>query len=191
MFTDETERRDWIIGLVVAALVIGTLYWVRSQPIEQKSGAPNTAALGSPVQNPSSPPQERYLEEPTQASPVRSVPIARLHECERGGQLVFSDQPCGSDAEVREVLAPNRMDSQDTSRLYSAPPRSIQIQKLRAQQARRTTSSVKARHCASIQEEIDQINARMRRAYRRWEGEQMRERLRQLSEQRHDARCIR
>jgi hypothetical protein len=41
--------------------------------------------------------------------------------------------------------------------------------------------------CAAIEAEIDRINARMRRGYR--DGEYFRERLRELSAARWDARC--
>lgn len=78
------------------------------------------------------------------------------------------------------------MQKQDTSVLYEPLPRSIQVQKQRAADQR---PGGNLSICARIEEEKDRINARMRRPYRSWEGERLRERLRQLSAQRWDAGC--
>lgn len=48
MFTDETERRDWIFGIIVTAVVIGGLYWIRNQPIEREGAS--VAPIASSVE---------------------------------------------------------------------------------------------------------------------------------------------
>ncbi len=186
MFTDVTERRDWIFGVVATVLVIGALYWVRSQPIEEKAarGGEEQEAVGA-IRAPDS----RRVEsgkEPEAASASDS--IATVFECVRDGQRVLSDRPCGAGASVVHVSEPNRMAAQDTRVLYQAPPRSVQVQRMRASQQIPATNSAR---CKKIEDEIEEINDRMRRGYRSWEGERFRERLRHLSEQRHEARCIR
>lgn len=192
MFSDETERRDWIFGIVVTLVIVGGLFWIRSQPIEEKRGAQESASAAV------APPAQEILErEPsdldnfhTNEVTRRHSPrtIARVFECERDGQRILSDQPCGEDTSVREIAAPNRMRPQDTSSLYDPPPRSIQMQKFRAsRQPRRSQDN--AALCARIDRERDQINARMRHRYTNWEGEYYREQMRKLSARRWEAGC--
>jgi hypothetical protein len=190
MFTDETEKRDWIFGIVVTALVIGGLIWINSQATRDESHpAVAESASGSPPAETSGESIEpSYGDFSTNEISHRRSPdvIERVFECERNGQRILSDRPCGADASVREIAAPNRMRAQDTSALYDPPPRSIQVQKLRA--SRQRTGS-NAALCEHIDNEKDQINARMRKPYKNWEGERLRARLRQLSAQRWDAGC--
>lgn len=49
MFTEEIKHRDWIIGVVAFVLIVGGLYWIRSQPIEQPTQlmAPEPQAVAS------------------------------------------------------------------------------------------------------------------------------------------------
>lgn len=193
MFSDEIERRDWIFGVFVTLVIVGGLFLIRSQPLEEKRerGSNESAALSTPAIVKDDRPDARSSYRDTyvrnEFSGRRSPDaIARVFECERNGQRILSDQPCGTDASVREIAAPNRMRAQDTSSLYDPPPRSIQVQKLRASQ-HQAGSNVSL--CASIDREKDWINARMRQPYTSWEGESYRERLRQLSARRWDAGC--
>lgn len=189
MFTDDAERRDWLFGLLVTVLVIGVLYFIRSHTIEQNASreAPAEVATISEDEIRAVPTAIRNDMAIPESTPV--VPaIARIFECERNGQRILSDRPCGAGVSVRYVVAPNTMDAQDTSGLYRAPPRSVQVQRVRASQA---VSFGSSRACESIEEQIDAINSRMRKGYRNQEGEWYRERLRRLSAQRHEARCIR
>lgn len=189
MISDETERRDWIIGIVVTAVIIGGLYWIRSQPIEEK------AAASVPVE----PPPEHYqsdsyyeqdalIDEERVITTRRSSPstIGRVFECEQDGQRVLSDQPCGADATILDIPAPNRMQAQDTSVLYEPLPRSIQVQKRRAAGQVPNVRPNQER-CDAIDKAKKQINAQMRRGYR--SGEHYRERLRRLSAERWELGC--
>lgn len=192
MFGDETERRDWTIGIIVTVLIIGGLYWIRSQSIDEKASSEEVTeaiAVSSPTYE-SAPKrasaQHEYVIETRARSPKT---IARVFECDQAGQRVLSDQPCGARAAVRDIAAPNRMQPQNTSVLYDPPPRSIQVQRMRAAGQRPLASTRNSGRCAAIDREKERINARMRRPYGRWEGEHYRDRLRQLSEERWNLRC--
>ena len=189
MISDEAEGREWIIGIVVTVLIIGGLYWIRNQPIEEEAAGPMPVGPAS-AQYQSDPHREQgaLAHDERVITTRRSSPstIGRVFECEQDGQRVLSDQRCGADAAVREIAAPNRMQAQDTSVLYEPLPRSIQVQKRRA--ARQRTGS-NAAICTQIDEDKDRINARMRQPYTSWEGERLRARLRELSERRWKARC--
>jgi hypothetical protein len=190
MIDEDYERRDWIFSALVTVLVIAALVWLNRLPkeadaktsdpeneptleYEPQSVIPDAAGAGYQAEN---------------TSGYQPNAIARVFECEREGQRVLSDQPCGADAEVREIAAPNRMDRQDTRALYQAPPRSVQVQRMRASQQIPAKNSAR---CKKIEDDIEAINDRMRREYRSWEGERLRESLRYLSKERHEARCIR
>jgi hypothetical protein len=190
MFTDETERRDWIFGALVTVFIVGALIWLNSLPDNSKKTASEIAAE-PPVESAGAVP---LIPNPEPVSFVledefveKRNSIARVFECERNGQRVISDRPCGPDAAVREIQAPNRMNRQDTRPLYRPAPASIQRQQARGRSSAGGGSNKQL--CASIEEQIDVINARMRRGYRSWEGERYRERLRQLSAERWDAGC--
>lgn len=189
MISDEAEGREWIIGIVVTVLIIGALYWLRSQPIEEEAAGPMPVGPAS-AQYQSDPHREQgaLAHDERVITTRRSSPstIGRVFECEQDGQRVLSDQPCGADATVREISAPNRMQAQDTSVLYEPLPRSIQVQKRRAARQRTGSNAVT---CARIDEDKDRINARMRQPYTSWEGERLRARLRELSERRWKAGC--
>ena len=189
MISDEAEGREWIIGIVVTVLIIGALYWLRSQPIEEEAAGPMPVGPAS-AQYQSDPHREQdaLAHDERVITTRRSSPstIGRVFECEQDGQRVLSDQRCGADAAVREIAAPNRMQAQDTSVLYEPLPRSIQVQKRRAA-GQRTGSN--AAICTQIDEDKDRINARMRQPYTSWEGERLRVRLRELSERRWKAGC--
>ena len=183
MISDETERWDWIIGIVVTTIVIGGLYWIRGQPIEQETKALAPVEQHTPERiEPALENHERVIVN-RRSSPST---IARVFECERDGQRVLSDRPCGEDATVRKVTAPNRMQRQDTSILYEPLPRSIQVQKQRAA-GQRPNVHTNRRQCDEIDEAKKRINAQMRRGYSN--GEHYRERLRQLSAERWELGC--
>jgi hypothetical protein len=185
MFTDDKEHRDWIFGAVVTALVIGAIFWLQGQAREE-----NTVEIQAPVE--AVPLPEPATQLPPEVGTSESEPvyrrnsIAHVFECERNGQRVLSDQPCGSDSAIREIAAPNRMDAQDTRFLYTQP---YSVPRGYAPAPPRSDRTAKPSICDWIEAEIDRINAQMRSAYRNGEG--YREALRQLSKQRHEAKCIR
>lgn len=181
MFTEERDRWDVRIGVLLVALVVGGVYVARRH--QPQDPPPTTVETIPPAA--ASPRVEMGVAVVKRAS---DAPIALVYECNRNGQKVLSDRPCGSDAAVREIAAPNRMDAQDTRRLYS-PVRVPSRARNGASSGSRLsgTSAV----CDSIEAQFDAINARMRQPYTSSDGERFRERLRGLSEQRYEARCIR
>lgn len=190
MFTDEKEHRDLIVGAVMTAVVVGGLFWIRSQPIEK----PVEEVAEARVEAEALPPQ---IVEPIGNEEVvyRTTPRARrdsithVYECERDGQRVLSDQRCGSDAEILEIARSNRMDAQDTRNLYRPTYRATAPRSGSAPGF--SSNGSNASVCDSIERRIDAINARMRSKYSGREGEGFRDRLRRLSKQRHEAKCIR
>jgi hypothetical protein len=97
------------------------------------------------------------------AAPAQDMHAARLYECRKGGQLIYSGQPCGPDSIEREV------------------------------NVRDTNTSVPALkfpgECADAQKEIDQINALVRQGLSSAEREVYRERLHRLDERMRELKC--
>lgn len=183
----ESESSDWIFGAIVTVLIVACFAW-----IYRLSNAP-AQAVGSAV------PAQSVAQRPGSTSPssprIASTPaapkgnsIAEVYECEEDGQRILSDQLCGSSANVVKIMAPNRMDAQDTSGLYRG---SYTSKSRSVSRPHRANYENESHICQSIEARIDAINARMRQAYTSQEGEQLRRRLRQLSDERHDTRCIR
>ncbi len=187
MFGKDPESRDFVIGLTLTCLIAGGFFAYAHW------GAPAKAELGA-IQDPHLQPRPRQHERVHHASAdaprESSSVIATVYECHDENGRVLSDQPCGEGARVREVALPNLMTA--NSRLESsagavAPTDSARPRIPRARLERAV--SRKDRTCASIDEQVDHINARMRRGYTDWEGEQLRQRLRELSDQRWEADC--
>jgi hypothetical protein len=114
--------------------------------------------------------------------------IATVFECRVNGQHIYSDQRCGSAADERVIHAPNRMDAQDTS-ILSTPDAVIARSRSERSNAKAPGASLVQSECASIEEEKNSINARMRHGYTSSEGEGFRDRLRFLGARYYDLRC--
>lgn len=184
MFTEDNDHWDIAFGVIVVGIIITGLI-VAANKRESK-----TAESLPPMAVTSAEPPTNNDLITAPARPSSSHIIATVYECVIDGQRVMSDHPCSPDARVREIQAPNRMDPQDTSRLYDRPPSSAGYA-YSSPRSRDTGSSVpvSGRSCDAIQAAIDTINARMRQKYTSREGEQYRERLRQLREARWEANC--
>src|SRR5690606_15763886 len=126
MISDEAEGREWIIGIVVTVLIIGALYWLRSQPIEEEAAGPMPVGPAS-AQYQSDPHREQdaLAHDERVITTRRSSPstIGRVFECEQDGQRVLSDQRCGAGAAVGEASAATRRPVQATRALVDATPR--------------------------------------------------------------------
>lgn len=183
MFTEEQDSSDLLTVALVALVVIllfAGIYLVRRQ-------APDSVARSAAMTAPApTRPHVEVRDVPVKA--VSSATIAIAYECWRDGQRILSDRPCGTGAFVREIAEPNRMDAQDTRRLYS--PVAVPSRVKSGASSGGPLSGTSA-VCDSIEAQIDAINARMRQPYTSSEGEHFSERLRGLSEQRYEARCIR
>jgi hypothetical protein len=98
MFEDQAEARDRVfitilIVAVVAALIGIRLYasHLKAEKARQAVAVPATSAI---------------TEEPTSQVPPRVLHLEALthvYECERDGQRVLTDRPCGTGVQIRVV----------------------------------------------------------------------------------------
>ena len=184
MFRDDRDHIDILIGLVVVAAVVAMFVAVaRGRSGVPQAGQTDNAAQHTPVHTDFT---AVTVPAPSQPAAQRNV-IATVFECERHGQRVLSDQPCGDDAVVRSVPKPNSMQAQDTSNLYAPVP--THYPEPSTSGASGGVMRPNAAVCASIERRIKSIDARMRRKYTNWEGEYYRGQLRELKNQRWDAGC--
>jgi hypothetical protein len=126
--------------------------------------------------------------------------VTRVYECRKNGQVIYSGQPCGPDSVTHDVAA--RRTNTYTSEAYEvspsqaaapAPGKPVRRERTTTAPATRDNSprlsDAKKDECAQAQEEIDQINARMRQPYTSAEGEFFRERLRKLNDKQYELKC--
>jgi hypothetical protein len=126
--------------------------------------------------------------------------VTRVYECRKNGQVIYSGQPCGPDSVRHDVDA--RRTNTYTSEAYEvspsqasapAPGKPVRRDKTTTAPATRDNSpelsDSKKDECGQAQEEIDQINARMRQPYTSTEGELFRERLRKLGDKQDALKC--
>jgi hypothetical protein len=175
MFGKDHESRVLSRGLVMAVVVVLALI-----ALARLEGPESVIPAPAPVPPPAQP-VVQVLSPTRIAADAAARPIATVYECEGATEgRVLSDAPCGEGAVVREVIAPNRMDT------YMAP-RSTASETSRAHSVPHPATP--SDDCAGIQLQIDRINKRMRNRYSAREGEWMREKLRELSDRRY--RCPR
>jgi hypothetical protein len=185
MFRKDPESRDFAVGLSLAILVVAGFF----------AYAHWWAPLSSPARGQAGPDGAKRLRMDSSAradagsTGSSTGVIASVYECNGPEGRVLSDQRCAENAQVREVLAPNVMQSERSSdqrrTAVRAESRVAKVTRSGAAPSARRDDST----CDWIEEEIDAINARMRRAYKNQEGEDFRERLRKLEDQRWTARC--
>ena len=183
MITEQQETYDWLFGAILSALIFGGFLLIRHYrfaPEVQPSDVVSTSALPAPVAE-----RDRVAQSPMPAADDQQArATTRIFECEIGGARVLSDQPCGTNARVREVRAPNLMDAHRAPQ--NEPPR------YQASPSFRNSASERAEDsgvCGALEAQIDQINARMRQRYTSREGEWLRDRLRSLKNAQHEAEC--
>ena len=169
------DRYFWTVAVGLALIIVGTLYGSGRQ-----GTAPTAPAAAAPAPVPDI---VRPFSERSPASSVHARFIASVYECRRGGERVFSDERCGSDARLRTIRDPSHMDAQDTTIL--SVPVSWTVRSQAAEAAPVPDSGA----CASIEREQQAINARMREGYAAGEGEILRARLRKLSGEFYGLRC--
>jgi hypothetical protein len=175
MARKSSDSRNFGLALGITALVIG--------------GFVVYARWYSPDSAPAAATTDRLPERVAEISPPSTMPsssglpvIATVYECNGTAGRVLTDKPCADDAQVREVLAPNSMPAVPGTRSVPTPAR-------RAPNREPLNGSGNRVVCSQIDSAIDRINDRMREKYSAHEGERLRVRLRELSEQRWDAKC--
>jgi hypothetical protein len=180
----EWEGWFWIITSVLVVAVLGALHsFGASRPSSNSISSPQAADSGPlPAQGEIAAPRPSL-----QAAP-EAPRIATVFECRVNGQRIYSDQRCGSKADERPILAPNRMDAQDTS-ILSSPDAVLARSRSERTNAREPVFDAARSECGSIEQEKNSINARMREGYTSLEGEWFRDRLRVLDARYYDLRC--
>ena len=181
MFGRNPESRDFLIAFMATCLIASGLvayaHWIT--PDRSKPGAHGTRDDA----------RENHEEATTSHGSSPQV-IATVYECNDDNGRVLSDQPCGDGAQVRHIEMPNLMRAQPDSNTRSiTPSRSTRTRAARAPIEQGTSRNEAC--CESIDVHIDHINARMRQGYTSREGEYLRQRLRELSDQRWEANCHR
>lgn len=192
MFGRDPESRDFIIAFTATCLIAGGFvayaHWVLPAAAKPNTRTTTDAAPESAEDFP----QPFAAENRGGSSNSRGSPaqfIAAVYECNAENGRVMSDRPCGDDAEVRHIEMPNLMRAHPkaNSSRSATPARSTRAGAARAPVE--YGASGNDVRCALIDDQTDQINARMRRGYTSREGEYFRERLRELSAQRWEAKC--
>jgi len=105
MFNEEadTSDRTFIALLIVAVLVV--LFGIRLYANHLKAG--QAARVTSIPQQPASSTIEKTAsQEPARV--LRLEAITHVYECERDGQRVLSDRPCGTGVQVRVIREPKK-----------------------------------------------------------------------------------
>jgi hypothetical protein len=178
MFGRSSQSKDFFVALIATAVAVsGFVFYAKLRP---SSDGDANADLTPPARNSAPVPS---------AATANAAPaaIAAVYECAAPQGRVFSDRPCGADAEIRTVQAPNGMLAQPVPESRRSPSRPGSRRYAVTSNRHEVVAPSTKSQCAAIEAEIDSINARMRRGYR--DGEPFRERLRELSEARWDLRC--
>lgn len=113
----------------------------------------------------------------------------RVYRCVHDGTQVFSDQPCGKDAQQHTVTVTNRMDEyavRDSSRKASPAER----QRV-GRDDRDDRDDANEQRCIKIGASKHDLDQRMRAGYNAAQGERLRERLRKLNDEYFERRCSR
>jgi hypothetical protein len=180
---DDCEGMFWPATCAIAIIVVLALHYSVPHNAVRKSQAPVVA--------PKSLDPQLTAESPgMEAGQIGDQSILRsVFECRQGEAKVFSDQRCGSDAEVRAIRTPNSMvatpvyyDDGGNDRLAEPAPK---IESRMPQ-----TASVRDEGaCRQIELAIKQIDARMRDGYSIPEGEALKDRRNTLTSEYYELRC--
>lgn len=109
----------------------------------------------------------------------------QVYQCAANGERIFSDHPCGADAVLREIAAPNRMASQEVR----GPMKHSATRSGAHEDPVETDQEKRIRHCKKLRADRDRLDARLRAGYSGKEGERLRDRLRQLQSDYYESHC--
>ena len=99
------HRCLWTIALGIVLIIVGTIYG-------GQGGGPSQSAT---AWHPAAPAVRQLTATSAVYSGHRPEFIASVYECRKHGERVFSDERCGSDARIRTVRNPSRMDAPETA----------------------------------------------------------------------------
>jgi hypothetical protein len=160
-----TKTRIWLRSLLGVALILGVpailVYALRTA--YQSSPEPGTVDRSVfDYAKPVEATKPTAPAEPQASSPTAPAPgSTRMYECQQNGEPIYSSQPCGSDSVARDINT----------------------------QAVNTSKPPEHDDCADAQQEIGQIDARMRQSYNKAEGKYYGERLSKLSTRLRELKC--
>ena len=113
-----------------------------------------------------------------------------IYRCDDGGAVIYSDRQCSPGARPHEI---------DDSRVtvYDAPPTPQRSSKAASKPVRRATKNRKvdsdheqrAVRCDKLKDSLRDVRTKMRTGYGVKEGERLKARHRQLTEQRRSDKC--
>jgi hypothetical protein len=160
-----SNARIWLRSLLGVALILGVpailVYALRTA--YQSSPEPGTISRSVfDYAKPAEAPKPAAPAEPQSASTAAPAPgTTRMYECQENGEAIYSSQPCGSDSVARDI----------NTQVINTSKRPVRDA------------------CMDAQQEIEQINARMRQPYSKAEGQYYRERLRKLGSRLDELKC--
>ncbi len=156
------------------------------------------AVAASHYQPPASPPTPVAAPAPQPHPLISSRPMTaplppehHVWECQRNGQKIFSDEPCGSVSAVRDVRAPNRMDPAPLRPDIVPDPPTAYGEDSATNYASDSEPSQDSPTCASLRAQVDVVRARLRQPHGNADGAFYRERLRELTGQQYELHCVR
>lgn len=206
-FEEERREAQDSGGRVFALVVSAGLAFLAGRYLFSVDTVDDGSSQAQEFQSVPNPPEERESslapERPAEAPAATQRPTnARtlsIYECVVNGQRVLSDQRCADDARERSIvvarpdprdvaMAQRRAAERQQRDAYRTPPMSRRYG-VGQSGAGGSYGIDNASRCASIDREIEWINARMRQAYTLQTGEKLRNDLRALKEERWDLRC--
>jgi hypothetical protein len=117
---------------------------------------------------------------------------ALVYQCRHDGVRIFSDRPCGADAQPQRVqFDVGATDAVVATRATAAkqPARAPPPRAAATRPSATTPARSKARECHELQDDIDAIDTRMRLGYRGKEGEKLYARRQVATERYRALRC--
>jgi hypothetical protein len=189
------------ILLIGAIAVVGVLIWVQLSDRAEKAKSQQAAAepATAPVTDSAneSPRVEitGVLQVPGAVAPGEraygpdGTTYVGVYECEVNGQRVVSDRPCGPGATTRVLEVDPATAPPPPVPVYRPSPSTSSA----APRAEYSDSAADAAghegQCRIVDQEIDQLNARMRQGYGSQEGEWLRAQWHRLQDRRRELRC--
>jgi hypothetical protein len=120
------------------------------------------------------------------------VDVRRIFRCEADGRIIFSDQPCVMAPSTEIVLRPSNSYHSDRPAAELSSTRKIaasQGQSTRQSEAIAAEQQRAKQRCQRLADQLVNIENTMRSGYSAKQGEQLRERQRQLEQQRRTEHC--
>lgn len=199
------QRRQAFAGatlVLAAALVALYMRWKVDRPDSSHEPSPAVASpqRAAPAAADSQQPVPTLRQSARSerlASPARHPPTAGAHgiyKCRKDGRVVYADRPCDGDTEVLLLpvpsagLAPDRSYAEQLDRLRADRAGTRPAAQAQESAATRSDSSNDT-PCATIDREIQQIDATTRQPLSVPMAEHYRERRRALMDQRFSAGC--